>query len=74
MKIKKHWKISTLLEIGSMIFALGVLAKVMLERLQLPAGACPVDNNRPLLYVAIILLIVVNLGTYLYGRWKKKRE
>jgi len=73
MKIKKYLTISNLLYMGTLLFALGVILKTFLESSQLPPGACPVDNNRPLLYLSIILLIGVNLGTYGYEYWKKKK-
>jgi len=73
MKFKEYLTISNLLYMGTMLFALGVISKVMVDRYQLPAGACPVDNSRTLLYFAIFLLIGVNLGTSVYDYWKKKK-
>ncbi|KUO60294.1 MAG: hypothetical protein APF84_04155 [Gracilibacter sp. BRH_c7a] len=74
MKLKEYLTISNLLYIGTMVFALGVIIKILIDRYQLPAGACPVDNSRTLLYIAITLLIGVNLGTSAYSYWKKKTE
>lgn len=73
MKFKEYLTISNLLYIGTMIFALGVILKVIFDRYQLPPEVCPVDNSRTLLYIAIALLIVVNLGTSLYSYWKNKK-
>ncbi len=72
MKLKKYLSISNLLYIGSTLFAVGVLLKVMIERYQLPPGACPIDDNRLLLYIAIMLIISVNLGTFVYKYCKDK--
>lgn len=73
MKLKEYLTISNLLYIGTMVFALGVIIKILFDRYQLPAGACPVDNSRTLLYIAIVLLIGVNLGTSIYSYWKNKQ-
>lgn len=73
-QLKKYFTISNILHLGSMLFAIGVLLKVAVERYQLPAGACPVDNNRLLLYIALILVIGVYLGTYFYSYLKKKQD
>lgn len=73
-KFQRYLTAGNLLYIGSILFALGVLFKTFYERLRLPEGVCPIESNRPLLYAALIILIGVNLGIYLYGSWKKKRK
>lgn len=72
-KLKEYLTVSNVLYYATMLFAIGVLIKTLYERFDLPAGVCPVDNNRLLIYTAIILLIGVNLATSAYSYWKKKR-
>lgn len=73
MKLKEYLTISNLLYVGTVLFALGVILKIVFDRYHLPAGVCPIDNSRTLLYIAIILLIGVNLGTSIYSYWKNKQ-
>ena len=72
-KLKEQLNISNFMYILTVLFAIGVLFKTLYERYQLPEGVCPVDNNRPLIYTAIALLIGVNLGISAYSYWKKRK-
>lgn len=74
MNVKKYLTPGNLLVYGSDLFAIVVLLKVLVDRYQLPPGVCPTDANRPLIYLAIAVLLVVNVGSWLYDYRKKKQE
>ncbi len=70
--MKKKMTVSNLLYAVSMLFAVGVLLKNYYDQSQLPPGVCPIDNNRGLMTVSILLLIGVTIGTSIYDYKKKK--
>ena len=72
-KMKKLFTINNVLYALSILFAFGVLMKTYLDRLKLPKGACPIDNNRSLLMLAIAVLVVVTI-IISYLDWRKKRQ
>lgn len=73
MKLKKHLTCSNVLFTASFLFAAGVLLKNYLDGLNVPPGVCPVQNNRGLMTIAIIILIVVTIVTSILD-YKKKKE
>lgn len=72
MQIKKFFTLSNLLYTASILFALGILLKTYLDRSNLPAGVCPYDNNRGLMIVAIVLLLLVSVVTSIMDHKKKR--
>ncbi len=50
-------KINKIFSSVAMVFALFVLGKVVYERFSAPAGTCPINNNSPLIIIALVLLI-----------------
>lgn len=66
--------------ISNYIFYAGILVtayglyKTHISGRGLPPGACPIENNRPILYVAIGLLITSFILSLVYDRQKKKEE
>lgn len=69
---------NTISKLSSVFFAAGgllgvyALVRTWLLYRDLPAGVCPVDNNRPLLYIALGLLGVSILLDLLTGQKRKK--
>ena len=55
---KKLGIISNISFIGAMVVALYALVSTYLVRRNLPPGVCPIDNNRPIMYIAIVLALL----------------
>ncbi len=72
--MKKYYTLSNIIYGVSILFALGVLAKVYLDRRGLPEGVCPVTNSAGLIYFSIGLLIVATVVTSILDRKKKEKE
>ncbi len=73
MKIKKFFTLSNLLYTGSILFAFGVLLKTYIDRSAVPEGVCPLNNNRSLIVIAIVLLLLVTAVTSFMDYKKKHR-
>lgn len=69
-----HKKLANIIYGATMVFALGVLAKVYFDRASLPSGVCPADHNAQWLYLAIGLLVVGTVISSLLERRHKKTE
>lgn len=67
-------------KISDYIFYLGVIVagyglyKSYIATRGLPAGACPIEDNRPKLYLAIGLLLVSFLMSFINERWQDTRK
>lgn len=72
MKYKKLSIISNIIFFSSSIFALGVLAKNYIDRSKVPAGVCPIENNRSLMIVSIVILVLAFIFTTIIDRKLKK--
>ncbi len=59
--------------VGAAIGALG-LYLIISTNLSLPPGVCPIDNNRPLLFVAIGILVISLLLSFAADRYKKRLD
>lgn len=70
--MKKHMSVSNVIYAISIIFALGVLLKVYLDRSSLPEGVCPTDYNSELIYLSIGILIASTIVTSVLDRRSKK--
>ncbi|WP_066893713.1 hypothetical protein [Clostridium nigeriense] len=53
------------------IFLYGIY-KIYTIRKNLPIGACPIDDNRPILYLSIILMILSIIVSYVEDRKLKR--
>lgn len=74
LRMKKHLHLlSNIIFYSAIAISVFALGKTYYERSQLPPGVCPVDDNRNLLTVGIVLIIVylVISGT---EWWLKRRE
>ncbi len=60
-----------LLGIGAALGALALYLSFSL-RASLPPGVCPIDNNRPLIYVAIGVLLMSFVLSIIADRMKKR--
>jgi len=72
----KHYKIyslisNILLGIGAVLGALALYLSLSL-RANLPPGVCPIDNNRPLMYIAIGVLLISFVLSVIADRIKKR--
>lgn len=72
--MKKYFTLSNIIYSLSVLFALGVLAKVFLDRYRLPAGTCPTAYNNHWIYLSIGLLLVATLITTVLDRRAKGEE
>lgn len=72
--MRNNKKLANIIYGATMVFALGVLAKVYLDRASLPSGVCPADHNAQWLYLAIGLLIVGTVISSLLERQHKKAK
>jgi hypothetical protein len=70
--MKKFLTISNAIYAFSILFALGVLAKVYYDRSTLPEGICPTDYNDRFIYASIIILIAGIVITSILDYNKKK--
>lgn len=57
--------------VGALVSAAYALIRIYLARKGLPPGVCPVDNNRPWLYLTLVL-IGVSLASSWFGERQKK--
>ena len=75
--MKKHKRLSLisniLLGIGTALGALALYLSFSL-RASLPPGVCPIDNNRPLMYIAIAFLLVSFVLSIFADRMKKRAD
>ncbi len=62
-----------LLAIGAALGALALYLSFSL-RAGLPAGVCPIDNNRPLLYISVAILIASFVFSVVADRLKKREQ
>ncbi|MGI5851402.1 MAG: hypothetical protein ACOX77_04770 [Caldicoprobacterales bacterium] len=60
MKMKMGWlkKISNILFVLTIGFTLYILVDFFITRGSLPPGVCPIENKRPLMYIAAALALV----------------
>lgn len=65
-------KISNYIFYIGLVVAVYGLYKSFISTRGLPPGACPIENNRPKLYLAIILLLLSYIMSYINDRQKKK--
>ncbi len=74
MKNKRFTYLSNLtLAIGGGL-GLYVLIDFIIQKIRLPAGACPLSNNRPLVITAIILLAISFVFSIFEQQQKKKSK
>ena len=60
-----------MLGIGAILGGLALYLSFSL-RANLPPGVCPIDNNRPLIYIAIAVLLISFVLSLLAERMKKR--
>ena len=72
--MKKYMTFSNVLYASSVLFSVGVILKVYIDRASLPPGVCPVTNNNHWMYLAIGFLIISTLVSTLADRRKKSAD
>ena len=72
--MKKYLNLSNVIYGISILFALGVLLKIYLDRAGLPEGVCPTANNSGLIYLSIGLLIVATVVTSVLDKRQKVKS
>ncbi|MBU5292467.1 hypothetical protein FYJ27_02530 [Anaerosalibacter bizertensis] len=74
--VKKNLeKISNYIFYTGLLVAVYGLYKIYISRRGLPQGVCPIDDNRPIMYIAIGLFIVsLVLYTICDFQEKKKKQ
>lgn len=60
-----------LLGIGAIIGAVALYLSFSL-RASLPPGVCPIDNNRPIIYIALAILVASFILSVIADRIKKR--
>lgn len=71
--MKKYLTLSNGVYAVTILFALGVLLKVYIDKARLPEGVCPTAYNNELIYFSIGLLVVGTIITSLLDRKAKKQ-
>lgn len=67
-------KISNILYGISMLYAVLVLGKVLIDNSRLPEGVCPTSFNSPYIYSAIVLLLTTLVITTILDRKAKRKD
>lgn len=70
---KNIYKISKYSFYGGILVAAYGLYKIYIDRRGLPLGACPIENNRPIMYIGIALL-VISLVLDFVGDFEKRKN
>ncbi|MCM1988613.1 hypothetical protein [Oceanirhabdus seepicola] len=70
-KIKLH-TISNLLFISAVIISIFSLGKTVYERSRLPEGVCPIDNNRSIMIIGMIMLFLYLVVSTVEGYIRKE--
>lgn len=75
MNIKKVKRVSDIIYIVTILYAIGVVAKNYYDQSVLPEGVCPVNNNYEYIVVAIGLLVTTFVVTSIIDyKFKKQSE
>jgi len=72
--MKKYWTLSNAIYGFTILFALGVLLKVYIDKARLPEGVCPTAYNNQWIYLSIGLLVLGTIVTSILDRQKKKKD
>lgn len=72
-KIKLH-TISNILFISAIFMSIFSLGKTFYERSRLPEGVCPIDNNRSMMFIGIIMLFLYLVISTVEGYISKKNR
>ncbi len=70
--MRKYLNVSNILFFGSVLFSIGVLLKIYIDRSSLPEGVCPADYNNGWVYLAIGLLVASTIYSSVIDYRKKK--
>ncbi|MGY0374633.1 hypothetical protein [Clostridium sp. JNZ J1-5] len=75
MKNKKVEIILNIIFTSSIVLAIFTMIKTYyIDRRNLPPGACPVANNKPLLYISIGMLVFYIIASTIYEKRIKKNQ
>ncbi len=73
MKNKIVSLISNLSFIGGMGIGLYALISIFIQNYNLPNGACPIDNNRSLLYLSAVLCVISFITSFFDSKAKSSK-
>lgn len=71
--MRKYLTLSNGIYGASILFTLGVLLKIYIDRATLPAGVCPTSNNSELIYFSIGLLVVATIVSSVLDKRSKAK-
>ncbi|MCR1952577.1 MULTISPECIES: hypothetical protein [unclassified Clostridium] len=71
--MKKIIKLSNILFTIAIVVSLYGFYKIYEVRRDLPIGTCPIEDNRPILYLGIFLMISSIIVSYIEDRQSKKQ-
>jgi len=76
MKVKKSWiwllsQAFFILTIGLCVY---IFVNFLIVRASLPPGVCPIQNNRTLIYIAIVLALISFILAVIEGLYKKSDQ
>lgn len=71
--MKKLIKLSNILFTVAIIISLYGFYKIYEVRKHLPVGACPIEDNRPILYLGIFFMISSIIVSYIEDKSIKKQ-
>lgn len=71
--VKKLIKLSNILFTVAIIISLYGFYKIYEVRKHLPVGACPIEDNRPILYLGIFFMISSIIVSYIEDKSIKKQ-
>lgn len=58
---------------AGILVAIYGLFKSFMDRRGLPPGVCPIEDNRPILYIGIVLLLISIVLDFVADREKKEK-
>jgi len=74
MNLKKAKRITDILYILSIIFAVAIVLKNYFDKSKLPEGFCPVRNNMQYMIGAIVLLVIAFMASTIIDYMRKKQN
>ena len=72
-KMKQYISFSNMIFIIAIaIFVYGVY-NIYIVRKMLPVGVCPIDNNRPILFLGVFFMLISILVSYIEDKIKRNK-
>lgn len=75
MDLKKVKRISDVIYVVTILYAVAIVAKNYYDQQMLPEGVCPIDNNYEYIVLAIALLVITFIVTSIIDyKFKKQKD